>query len=383
MKINYFFICILLLISIFSCEVGSIFLSLWAYSSIAALSIIALVFVIARIHMQYTADIKAHLDALNEHIRQSSYELFTQIDIKNNELKDTLKKESNFLESSVREQSKNMTEYIQAGNDAILKSIEGTYELFTQLDIRSNELKDTLKKESNFLESSVREQSKNMTEHIQAGNDTILKSIEGTYEHIDHVVNYIKDQCASLSTDIKTVQSRAQDIEKSIAILSDDDYYARIASSIHVVTSELKADLNEKFRQIIQSQKDTNNEISILEILLQAIQKSIENKTLIQTEDQNDSLSIDTIVDNDTNNTVTNYLKNGKIIKSIMTNPKGIVVYELEFDGDNISRSTSYNDKGDMTIEQTFYENGQVHYRNEYTSKGKTTTEFDLNGKKI
>ena len=27
-------------------------------------------------------------------------------------------------------------------------------------------------------------------------------------------------------------------------------------------------------------------------------------------------------------------------------------------------------------------DNGQVHYRNEYTSKGKVTTEFDINGKK-
>jgi hypothetical protein len=169
----------------------------------------------------------------------------------------------------------------------------------------------------------------------------------------------------------------------SSVCLSDDDYYARIASSIHMVTSELKADLNEKIRQILQYQKDTKGEISKLEILMQAIQKSLENKTIIQTADQDDDFRVDTIVDNETDNTVTNYLKNGKIIKSIMTNPEGIIVYELEFDNGNISRSRSYNDKGDMTIEQTFYENGQVHYRHEYTSKGKTTTEFDFNGKKI
>jgi hypothetical protein len=343
MKINYFFIGILLIIAIFSFEVGSIFLPLWAYSSIAVFSIIALVFVIARTHVQHMANTNTRLDEVNDHIKRSSYELYTQTDIRSNELKDTLKEKSDFLESSVREQSKNMTEHIQASKDAILKSIEVTNEHIDHLD------------------NSIKE----------SGKDAI------------DLMTDIKGQCASIGTDIKTIQNRALEIEKSIAILSDDDYYARIASSIHMVTSELKADLNEKIRQILQYQKDTKGEISKLEILMQAIQKSLENKTIIQTADQDDDFRVDTIVDNETDNTVTNYLKNGKIIKSIMTNPEGIIVYELEFDNGNISRSRSYNDKGDMTIEQTFYENGQVHYRHEYTSKGKTTTEFDFNGKKI
>ena len=65
-----------------------------------------------------------------------------------------------------------------------------------------------------------------------------------------------------------------------------------------------------------------------------------------------------------------------------MKDSKGHTIYEVEYTKGKIVRSRNYDGKDKMTIEQTFYDNGQVRYRNEYTSKGKVTTEFDINGKK-
>ena len=55
---------------------------------------------------------------------------------------------------------------------------------------------------------------------------------------------------------------------------------------------------------------------------------------------------------------------------------------ELEYVNERIVRSRNFNNKGQLNVEQTFYANGQVHYRNEYTPNGRITTEFDFNGKK-
>lgn len=301
MKSNYIVIAILLLIAIFSFEVGSMYLPLWAFSCIAGVSIIALVFIIARIHMKHMEHLEAQLNEVKEFIRLSSQETITQIDVK------------------------------------------------------ADQLSNKLTEKNNLLEKSLKEHSEHMTGCIHSGNDTILKSLEGTNEHIDNVGYQIKEQCTGLGTDIR---------------------------SVYAETSELKADLNERFRQIMQVHASTHDEIANLELLLQAIQKSIEDIIIIQKENEGDTIKIDRIVDEKTNNIVLNYLKDGQITKSVMQNPQGIVIYEIEFENGNITRSRSYNDKGEMTIDQIFYENGQVHHRIEYTPKGKITTEFDFNGKR-
>ena len=90
MKSNYIVIAILLLIAIFSFEVGSMYLPLWAFSCIAGVSIIALVFIIARIHMKHMEHLEAQLNEVKEFIRLSSQETITQIDVKADQLSNKL-----------------------------------------------------------------------------------------------------------------------------------------------------------------------------------------------------------------------------------------------------------------------------------------------------
>ena len=223
----------------------------------------------------------------------------------------------------------------------------------------------------NAIEKSLNKHSKDMTEHIYTGNETILKSLEGTNGHIADVGDQIKAELNEMKESIRlsTQETILKSLEGTNGHISD-------------IGDQIKADMNERFRQILLAQASTNEEISSLTILLQAIQKSIEDRTIIKKEGEGDSIRIDRIIDEKTSNIVLNYMKDGQIIKSTMQNPQGVIIYELDFDSGNISRSRSYNDEGEMTIEQRFYENGQVHHRIEYTSKGKTITEFDLDGKK-
>ena len=90
----------------------------------------------------------------------------------------------------------------------------------------------------------------------------------------------------------------------------------------------------------------------------------------------------ETIVDSQTNNIVLNQFVDGKLAKSIMKDVKGHLLYELEYKNGQIAKSRNYDIKGNMNIEQIYYDNGQVHFRNEITRNGKITTEFDRNGNK-
>ena len=65
-----------------------------------------------------------------------------------------------------------------------------------------------------------------------------------------------------------------------------------------------------------------------------------------------------------------------------MKDTNGHLIYEIEYKAGAVARTRNYDSEGKLNIEQTFFENGQVHYRTEYTSAGKKTTEFDINGNK-
>jgi hypothetical protein len=65
-----------------------------------------------------------------------------------------------------------------------------------------------------------------------------------------------------------------------------------------------------------------------------------------------------------------------------MKDLKGHLLYELEYVNNKMARRRNYDAKGNLTVEQTYYDNGQVHFRNEYTNQGTKTTEFDTNGNK-
>lgn len=90
----------------------------------------------------------------------------------------------------------------------------------------------------------------------------------------------------------------------------------------------------------------------------------------------------ETILDSESGNLVLNSYKDNLLVKSIMKDKHGHVIFEMEYAHGNLVRSKNYDDKGNVNIEQTYYDNGQVHFRNEFTKKGKVSTEFDNNGKR-
>ena len=162
------------------------------------------------------------------------------------------------------------------------------------------------------------------------------------------------------------------------------------------------SDINEELLETQIKQESTNDQLNKLQTLLRNISKDIasplslekpipkqpeEKKKLTPvlstpSKQESNPNRTETIVDSQTNNIVLNQFVGGKLAKSTMKDVKGHLLYELEYKNGQIARSRNYDIKGNMNIEQTFYDNGQVHFRNEITENGKITTEFDRNGNK-
>ena len=232
----------------------------------------------------------------------------------------------------------------------------------------------------------------------------------------------LQDQYQTINKGLTSVRLKAENIENSVLHISEKEFNKKIVDSIKSLILELRtdiknsiSDINNEFLDTQIAQEAINSELEKLQVLLRTVLSSFENKTekivkQVATESnkqvkpssstpgifpnvsrsveqnvkshQPDPNRTESIVDSETKNIVVNQYKDGNVVKSTMKDSKGHTIYEVEYSKGKILRTMNYDSKGKLTIEQTFYDNGQVHYRNEYTSKGKVTTEFDINGKK-
>lgn len=91
----------------------------------------------------------------------------------------------------------------------------------------------------------------------------------------------------------------------------------------------------------------------------------------------------ETIYDEKSKNVVKNLYRKDILVRSSMLNENGTLIYKLVYRNGNIARSKSYDKNGSLKIKQTFYDDGQVHFRTEYRKGGKHTSEFDHQGQII
>ena len=269
---------------------------------------------------------------------------------------------------------------------------------------------------------------------LSSKSDALGESITLVSNGINEHISSIKNQYEVLNKNVTSIQFKAQSIEESVNLLSEDKLDSKIIDSIGTLISEFQAtykssvsDVNNTLLDTKIAQKATTNELEKLQILLRTLLKSIDENSAKNVSEEPKAVNLvvknsmpssektseyknvprseiqkrqtqaktstpigitqdpnrtENILDNETGNLVINQYKDGKVVKSTMKDSKGHIIYELEYVNERIVRSRNYNNKGQLNVEQIFYDNGQVHYRNEYTPNGRITTEFDINGKK-
>lgn len=257
---------------------------------------------------------------------------------------------------------------------------------------------------------------------------TDIKELNSFHNGEANTLRSISDQFNSLQNGITSIQIQSNNVENLVNEFTKKNSNIAIIDSLKSMIAELRqelksgvSDLNDEILETQINQETINDEIDKLQVLLRNISKESkgvqEQSTHTSTTTSKTDLvsrtspqkqpevkrtppiipsanfseltnvepnpnRTETIIDKETNNIVINQFVRGQLAKSTMKDHKGHIIFELEYKDGKIVRSKNYDTKGIINIEQTYYENGQVHFRNEKTIKGNISTEFDKNGNK-
>ena len=360
--------------------------------------------------------------AIQESINTSATDLVTKTDALNETLITTNDEIKSKVESTSNDMSKLISEGIGAITTSVSTGIDGARQASSEaaeqimLANKENSVSILQKIDELVLQGATIEKQNNTISSL------IVDSVKESDKATEVFMSELQNQYQTINKGLTSVQLKAENIENSVLHISEMEFYKKIVDSIQSLIIELRtdiknsiSDINNDFLDTQIAQEATNSELEKLQVLLRTALRSFEDKTdkiakQVATESnkqtnssssatgiipnvtlnaeqnvkshQPDPNRTESIVDSETKNIVINQYIDGNVVKSTMKDSKGHTIYEVEYSKGKIVRTRNYDSKGKMTIEQTFYDNGQVHYRNEYTPKGKVTTEFDINGKK-
>ena len=362
--------------------------------------------ILQNIIMQHGSALQDEIKSSTEHIQAKADSLHNIINHINSEIKNQItlvdEKNSRFIADSIATISDSISAIQQSSKESSLLLIQACKEQNESLEEKVNTISkqnfallDNLKMSSKQLisnSSSLLVYMNSLTEQSEKISSQIQKQDISTESLLGDII----EQNDILNKSLASVKIQTNNIEEAIHMISEDNSSMKVLEAIKAYIIELQAELKNSISNINNqlldsqiSQETTNNELEKLLVLLRTVLNSLEEKRITQNTGKGLSINkepdlnrTETIVDAETNNIVVNKYMDGNIIKSTMKDKKGHTLYELEYVNGKIVRSRNFNDKGELNIEQTFYDNGQVHFRNEFGLKGKVTTEFDINGKK-
>lgn len=376
--------------------------------------------VLEEIKNQYSV-IKNRIEKTQDSVNEKTEELSDTLTLSVNEIKDKVESENKKYNESLKTNFSVIINKIEeSSNNTVKANNKSTEQLTESINNRSNNI-------SNKIDTLVI-RNHDLILDVKASID--LKKVNG------ETLKLVKQQCDYLQKGITSLQIQSNNIEKIVSeyttLNTNTDIIDSIKSLITTLQKELKSSVSEINDEILETQikqETTNGQIEKLQILLKNISIELDEKnkknssqsTFFQgistsTESTSQSWStsnshkdnqaqnrnkqtrkpsanaytkeknasnpnrIETIVDKETNNIVLNHYINDVLVKSTMKNKHGYVLYELEYKNGQIVRSRNYDEKGNLNIEQTYYDNGQVHFRNEIIKGKKKSTEFDRNG---
>lgn len=308
---------------------------------------------------------------------------------------DAVIKQGNSIKEEIKSASSDIVTKTESMNKTLKNNGDEMKKLLFDTDNKTTQL---INKGFGNLSTSI----SNIDSQTSAISSLIIENIKDSDKTTEEFMAGLHEQYKIIYKELTSVQLKTHNIEEAVQVISQNESNLKIIESIQSHIKDLQfgfknivSEINNQLLDTQISQEATNNELGKLQVLLRTVLKSFEEKTNNLTKDLSKDISksiisssqketnrTETIVDNETKNIVINLYKDDIIIKSTMKDTKGHKLYELEYVKGKIVRSRNYDKEGNINVEQTFYDNGQVHYRNEFTSRGKVTTEFDINGKK-
>ncbi|MBR5593762.1 MAG: hypothetical protein IKW46_06770 [Bacteroidaceae bacterium] len=326
---------------------------------------------------QKAAELLDKSDMIISFMSQSK-ELFSNISV---ELKGQLESNKNEISNLV---ASGLGSVSKLADDGFAAQIQMTDSLLQSLDSRSSELKAGLESGMDSLISG----QKAIAASLEKSDTVILGQIRTVSDEIkltQHSLEEISNQATYVC---KTVEQKTAELVDKSDLMALDESISKMDG--------LRNESADKFSiNVINAIEVLSGNIAeskeLLQIVLRTISKGMKfpnvgvggDEPILKQDVPTAEPSLkpnrmEEFFDAETGNIVSNHYKDGNLVKSVMKQ-KGCVVYEVEYEDDRIYKTRNYDTTGNVNIEQVFYENGQVHYRNEYTVE---VTEFDINGKK-
>lgn len=210
------------------------------------------------------------------------------------------------------------------------------------------------------LRTYINERFDDLSRFIECSRNELSKALSTEEELLDKIIERIK--VLSAQADYNSAQITKEIINQIIRQSEEINAASKVQNDSIVREIAVLSSSTESIRESVE---ETNKLYVIIRAILNSAGKNA---------------GIETITDEETKNIVLNHYTDGNLARSILKNPSGQIIYELEYNTGKISISRNYDAEGRMNIEQIFYDDGQVHYRNEFTKTGMKTTEFDNQG---
>jgi len=292
-----------------------------------------------------------------------------------------------------------LAETISEGNTSLSNKVES---LEKQTLALSSDLKKMTDPDSKLKDSlqSIQEQCTSMQRglaeaKIQSSNikDSLNSLISRNSNAI--IIESIKKLIDNLHKDLKSSVSDINEelLESQIKQESTIDQLSRLQTLLRNIPIASSSAQSSVTATTIQTSAPAQSNRTVAssalktavspqsEVKTEPTKPEVKNRPAVVKQEPNPNRT-ESIVDSQTSNVVLNQYVNGTLAKSIMKDDKSHLLFEIEYKNGQIVRSRNYDKKGNVNIEQTYYDNGQVQFRYEFTADGKKTTEFDRNGKR-
>lgn len=225
-------------------------------------------------------------------------------------------------------------------------------------------------------------------ELVKQANSILDKSDENT-DYVSEKYNRVFDQIQSVAKESKILIKRVNDAieeNKNTIIHSQNVVTDSIGSHFQDVKNKekelesLKAVVERNFINISSELEITRGQLSSLNSLSVLIKNLSEKREDKVEKKQN---RIETIEDPDSGLTVKNEYKQDKLVTSQMFRGSKKVYDVFYGNRGEIVSTKNYDELGKVSLEMTYYSNGQVKERIEYISGKAELSKFDANGNKI
>ena len=360
-------ITILILLAISCIILGNIYLPIWGWMIILAIIVRCLVSYIANTYEKEKNATSQRLSEIEALIREITPELRRQSKQTKNNFDTQIKSLTNLLNNHIKNINSTLGD-LKSKDKEIVGLVNNTI-------TKINNIENSIKQNSDSLSKEFLKECRDIRSFTEKHNNEILKNTKNSLsESTTEIKTTIENSTKKMLSEYEFKQTldkantKLGDIIKENTKLGDiiKENTENILGFVADLSSDIKSNNDELLKTILRivngesTSSNNSNETTLTKLK--------PNRT-------------EEFFDEQSGYIVSNQYKDCELIKSTMKQSEQ-VVYDVEYKNNKIYRTQNYDTDGNVNIEQLFYDNGQVHYRKEYTKNGIIVTEFDVDGNK-